>query len=116
MEPLEFASIEPAAVPALLDPAPDVADIGGAAVSAATTPSAPKRATHALGRAVATALLAVGLLAVGGVAAVSAASPTPSAPAASGSTTTPPSGATGAGGPGGAGGAGGAGAANCPGM
>ncbi|HEX7471604.1 MAG TPA: hypothetical protein VF323_00860 [Candidatus Limnocylindrales bacterium] len=59
-----------------------------------------------LRRTIATAILATGLLAVGGVAVVSAASPTPaasSAPAGSGGPTTPGAGGTHTG-------------ANCPGM
>lgn len=69
--------------------------------------SAPRSVRNGLRRTIATALLAAGLLAVGGVAVVSAASPTPSAssaPAGSGGPTTP-------------GGAGGSHTgADCPGM
>ena len=68
--------------------------------------SASRIIRSGLRRTIATAILATGLLAVGGVAVVSAASPTPaasSAPAGSGGPTTPGVGGTHTG-------------ANCPGM
>ena len=92
-------------------------ELSGSTEGSTTTPieptnpdgagSAPRSIRNGLRRTIATAFLAAGLLAVGGVAVVSAASPTPSASSA-------PSGSGGPTTPGGAGGT--HTGANCPGM